>query len=111
MGQEPDLEKMPLSPSDFPEEVQVAFFLFDMLPNNYVGMDGNYAGKAWNSCEFLFKIYGIEDIRNTFFFMQLYDRTVINYYREEAKKASDTQKRKADAAAGGGKRYTHNVKG
>ena len=31
LGQVPDPAKMPLEPSAFPEEVQVAFFVFDLL--------------------------------------------------------------------------------
>ena len=34
LGQEPDPTQMPLEPSDFPEEVQVAFFMFSLLPDH-----------------------------------------------------------------------------
>ena len=42
LGQEPDPEKMPLETSVFPHEVQVAFFIFELLPDKWDGMSGYY---------------------------------------------------------------------
>ena len=39
LGQEPDPDKMPLELSDFPGEVQVAFFMFSLLPESIVVQD------------------------------------------------------------------------
>ena len=40
---------MPLEPSGFPEEVQVAFFMFSCLSDNWDGMSGSYLGKNWDN--------------------------------------------------------------
>ena len=49
LGQEPDPAKMPLEPSEFPEEVQVAFFIYEFLEDHWEGMSGTYLGKHWNN--------------------------------------------------------------
>ena len=50
LGQEPDPSKMPLNPSDFPEEVQVAFFMFSLSPGTLGRNERNIHGKVlgWN---------------------------------------------------------------
>ena len=58
LGQEPDPNRMPLEASAFPSEVQVAFFMFDLLSDRWDGMSGMYLGKDWSSAQFLFKLYG-----------------------------------------------------
>jgi len=107
LGQEPDPAKMPLSLSDFPEEVQVAFFVFSFLPDHWEGMSGTYMGKHWNGVEYIFELYEIENPKVVLYFMKLYENILVNYRAEEAER-----KRKADERkSGGGKNYTHNVKG
>lgn len=99
---------MPLELSDFPGEVQVAFFMFGLLPDRWDGMSGSYMGKYWDGIEYFFKVYGIEDPKQTFYFMKLYENILISHKADKA-----DQKRKADQrkAKSGGKNYTHNVTG
>lgn len=99
---------MPLEPSDFPEEVQVAFFMFSLLPDHYEGMSGTYMGKYWDGIDYFFKLYEIDNPRIVLYFMKLYESELVTYRAEKAE-----QKRKADErkAKSGGKNYTHNVKG
>ena len=52
---------MPLDTSDFPEDVQVAFFVFNMLSDVWDGMSGSYMGKNWADTDLIFKIYEIEN--------------------------------------------------
>ena len=52
---------MPLELSDFPEEVQVAFFMYGLLPDHYEGISGTYMGKYWDGIEYFFKLYEVED--------------------------------------------------
>ena len=109
LGQEPDPEKMPPDLTDFPVEVQVAFFIFDLLEDRWEGMSGTYMGKYWSNINTLFDLYEIEDRRIIFYIMKIYEGLII---KERAEKAE--QKRKAEerkTSAGGGKQYTHNVKG
>lgn len=108
LGEEPDPNKMPLETSDFPHEVQVAFFIFSFLEDNYEGMSGTYMGKLWSNLEYLIKIHSVEDPSTVIYFMKLWEGIVVNHAAEKAER-----KRKADErrSAGGGKQYTHSVKG
>ena len=110
MGTEPDPEKMPLDSSDFPGEVQVAFFVFGLLPDRWDGMSGTYLGKDWSSFEQIVDIYEIEDKKSTLLFSKMYENIVVTYKAEEAEKKRKAEQRKSQAA-GGGKTYTHNVRG
>ena len=112
LGEEPDPQKMPLSQSEFPIEVQVAFFMFDLLSDVFEGMSGSYMGKDWSHCSQLFDIWEIGDQKTTMYFMKMYERYLINYRAEKAEERREADKRKAKAkASGGGKNYTHNVQG
>jgi len=108
LGTEPDPQKMPLTESDFPSEVQVAFFMFNLLSDVWEGMSGTYCGKDWSQCSQLFDIYGVDDPKTTMYFMKLYERTLMNHRAEEADRKRKAEERKAKS---GGKNYTHNVQG
>lgn len=99
---------MPLETSEFPYEVQVAFFIFSFLEDNYEGMSGAYMGKTWSNLEYLIKIHSIEDPSTVLYFMKMWEVIVVNYAAEKAER-----KRKADErrSAGGGKQFTHKVQG
>lgn len=97
---------MPLDASDFPEEVQVAFFILSMLPDRWDGMSGTYLGKDWASANFLFETYGIEDRKEIVYFAKLYEGTLVNHRAEEQERRRKQEERKAKS---GGKNYTHNV--
>lgn len=99
---------MPLDSSAFPEEVQVAFFIFSLLSDYWEGMSGTYMGKHWNGIEYLFELYKVENPKVVFFFMKVYEAAIINYRAEEADKKRKAEERKSKSA-GGGKNYTHNV--
>lgn len=100
---------MPLDTSVFPEEVQVAFFIFDMLPDRWEGMSGTYLGKEWSSVNYLLEIYEIDNPKVVMYFAKLYERITVNVKIEEAEKKRKAEERKSKAS--GGKNYTHNVRG
>ena len=108
MGHEPDPAKMPLDPSDFPEEVQVAFFMFSLLPDYWEGMSGTYMGKHWNGVEYFFDLYGVAERKTVFYIMKTYERKLVEYRADKAEKKRKQEERKRES---GGKQYTHNVKG
>jgi len=110
LGQEPDPQKMPLTESDFPAEVQVAFFMFSLLSDTWEGMSGSYLGKDWAHCSQLFEVYEVEDQKTTIYLMKLYERILMNYRAEEADRKRKAEERKAKSG-GSGKNYTHNVTG
>jgi len=97
---------MPLDASAFPEEVQVAFFIFGMLPDRWDGMSGLYMGKDWSSADFLYRLYEIEYPKEVTYFAKLYESIIINHKAEEQEKR---RKQEAQKAKSGGKQYTHNV--
>ena len=99
---------MPLNPSDFPEEVQVAFFMFSLLPEHWEGMSGTYMGKYWDGIEYFFKLYEVDDRKTILYIMKIYESKLVNYRAEQADLKRKNEARKAKS---GGKNYTHNVKG
>ncbi len=99
---------MPLEASDFPEEVQVAFFMFSLLPDHWEGMSGTYMGKYWDGIDYFFKLYEVQDVKSIIYIMKMYEAKLVNYRSEKNEKRRKAEERKAKS---GGKNYTHNVKG
>lgn len=99
---------MPLDSSEFPEEVQVAFFMFSLLSDRWDGMSGSYLGKDWNSCGYIFSVHEVEDPKTTLFFMKMYEAILVMHRMEKAEEKRKQDERKAQQ---GGKTYTHNVRG
>jgi hypothetical protein len=99
---------MPLEPSVFPEEVQLAFFIFGQLKDTWEGNSGTYMGKIWSDFNFLVELYEIQDVKEVFKWAKVYENILVEQLAEEAKR-----KRKAEEAKAGrgGKQYTHNVRG
>lgn len=98
---------MPLEPSSFPEEVQMAFFMHGYISDRWDGMNGVYLGKNWIEAEYLFKIYGIQEPREILYFMKIYDGLIA----EKRFEAAERERKKAERKSDAGKNYTHNVKG
>ena len=110
LGEEPDPERMPPDASVFPLEVQVAFFVYNHLSDRYEGMSGTYLGKEWGPCFKLFELFEVEDTVVTHFFMKMIERLTITHSAKLAEKDRKQRERKNNAA-GGGKSFTHNVRG
>ena len=104
----PDPYRMPLEMSVFPEEVQVAFFMFQLLSDKWDGMSGTYLGKDWTQCPQIFELYDVDDRRELLYFMKLYESILM-----EQRMRDQEQRRKAEErrAKQGAKNYTHNVRG
>jgi hypothetical protein len=100
---------MPLTASSFPEEVQVAFFVCSLLPDNWEGMNGIYLGKDWTEIDYIFKLYEIDNPKIVYFFAKMFERSIVSYRAEEAEKKRKAEERRSKAS--GGKTYTHNVSG
>ena len=108
MGQEPDPAKMPLDSSEFPEEVQVAFFMFSLLQDSWDGASASYLGKDWAQCSQLFELYEVEDPKTTMYFMKIYENLVVKYKFDKQEEKRKQAERKTQQS---GKAYTHNVRG
>ena len=108
LGQEPDPAKMPLEPSAFPEEVQVAFFIFGLLSDNWDGMSGTYLGKVWDKIDYYFDLYSVYDRRVVLYFMKTYEAKVVNHKLKQQEQKEKARQRSLKA---GNKNFTHNVRG
>ena len=101
---------MPIELSGLPVEVQTAFFILGFLPDVWEGMSGTYMGKDWSALEYLMKLYEIDNPKVVIMFAKMYEKITINY-RAEKQEDQRKQAEKRAKAQGGGKNYTHNVKG
>mgnify|MGYP000010212951 FL=1 len=108
LGEEPDPDKMPLETSDLPSDVQVAFFIFGFLEDIWDGMSGSYMGKNWGNIEYLFNLYNIEEPRHMLYLMKMWEGILVAHRVDKAEKQKKAEQRRS---AGGGKNFTHNVKG
>lgn len=99
---------MPLTASDFPEEVQVAFFVFNNLSDVWDGMSGSYLGKNWSDAEYIMKLHEVEEPRVVYYFAKMYERLVMNHRANQAEKKRKSEERRRSS---GNKNFTHNVKG
>jgi|TARA_R110000803_G_scaffold208060_1_gene276466 hypothetical protein len=99
---------MPLETSDFPYEVQVAFFVFSFLEDRYEGMSGQYMGKTWNNLEFLLNLYEVQEPRTIIYIMKLWEVLLVNYRSEKAARKHKAEEKRS---SGGGKQFTHKVQG
>ena len=102
LGQEPDPDKMPLDASMFPYEVQVAFFVFDLLSDRWDGMSGTYLGKDWTACDFIFETFEIDkdDKREIVYIGKIYESILMKHRAEEAEAKRKQAERTAKAKSG-----------
>ena len=101
---------MPLELSEFPEEVQVAFFIWSFLPDHWEGMSGTYMGKYWDGIDYYFKLYEIENPKTILYLMKLYESALVAYRAEKAEQRRKAEERKAKSKAPSGGQYTHNIR-
>ena len=99
---------MPLEPSDFPEEVQVAFFMFSLLPDYWEGMSGTYMGKHWHGLEYFFNLHQVENPKEIVYLMKMYENELVTF---KAQKAEEKRKAEQRRAKSGGKNLAHNIQG
>ena len=97
---------MPLEPQDFPYEVQVAFFIYDLLPDNWEGMNGVFLGKDLTTIEYMFDLYEVEDRKTVFYFFRIYENLQMNKINTERenKRLAEERRQKAKNATSGVKR-------
>ena len=102
---------MPPSQSEFPIEIQVAFFMFELLSDIWEGMSGSYMGKDWGHCSQLFDLWEVDDQKTTMYFMKMYERQLVNYRADRADEKRAQDKRRKKSSSGDSKNYTHNIQG
>ena len=97
LGKTPDPNKMPMSSGNFPYEVQLAFLIYELLPDRWEGMSGSYLGKDWGALGALYDIHNIEDKRTVTFFLKNVDILVTNQINKEVEKQHKQTERKSGA--------------
>jgi len=97
LGEEPDLSKMPPSDSDFPLEVQLAFFIHSVMPDRWEGMSGHYLGKDWSSLEALLNIHEVEDKKTCVYFLKIIESYNSESINRQIKQKQDATKRSGKA--------------
>ncbi len=100
---------MPPTLDDLPDEVQVAFFIYALMPERWDGASGTYLGKDWSSLHTLYNIYEIEDQKTVTMFIAEIQSIFVQQTNEESEKKRKAAERKASASSG--KKYAHNVRG
>ena len=88
---------MPLDTSDFPPEVQTAFFMFSLLPDHFEGMSGTYMGKYWDGIDYFFKLHDVVNPKEILYIMKMYENEIVSYRSEQAERKRKEQERKAKA--------------
>lgn len=91
LGEEPDLNKMPVERAIFPLEVQEAFMLHDFLSDKWDSMNGYYLGKDYSALETYINILDIEDAKQSLYFLKH-----IEYFNSEKINKNIKAKREAE---------------
>jgi len=98
LGKKPDPNKMPMDSGNFPYEVQLAFLIYDLLPDRWEGMSGSYLGKEWSAVGTLLDAYNIEERQIIVFFIKAID--IINSKVINQRLDKDRKKRDRKSQAG-----------
>lgn len=67
MGNPPIEEDIPVDFSDFPQELQQCFEIYNILQDNWDTMAGNYMGKNWSSVKEILEMYQISSTEMVFY--------------------------------------------
>lgn len=76
LGSEPQESDIPVELSDFPDEVQTAFQVYQVLQDHWEGMSGTYMGKNLTGLSEVFDVYEVPktDRKMVLEFIHLIDR-------------------------------------
>ena len=93
LGKEPDPNKIPMDMGNYPYEVQMAFLLFDLLPDRWDGAAGVYLGKDWSCVGTLIETHKLkEELEAVIFFLKALDNinmNILNTNLEAERKKAD----------------------
>lgn len=79
MGNEPLDEEIPITLSDFPEEIQICLELYYKIPDRWEYMSGTYLGKDLACFSTIADIMEIEDKKHTLEIILLVDSVRMDY--------------------------------
>lgn len=84
LGSEPVDSEIPVDINDMPDEVQMAYHVYHVLPLDYDSMSGNFFGRDLTLCGQIMDIMSIEDkqtILKVLIIINDVERSVINSKR------------------------------
>lgn len=90
---------MPPDRGDYPYEVQVAFFIHDLLPDRWDGMSGSYMGKDYSALQVLLDTYQVEERKQVCLFIKHIEARNMSSINDKINKK---QKASEQKAKGGG---------
>ena len=70
LGKEPNPDEMPLEVHDFPEEMQEALVIHQLLPDRWDGSSGSYLGKDWSVLGTLLAELHVQNRQQCIFFIK-----------------------------------------
>jgi hypothetical protein len=73
LGNEPVESEIPVEYDDLSDDVQEALMVYNMLQDNWDGMNGVYMGKVMSGISDVFSIAEIEDRKTCFAIIQIID--------------------------------------
>ena len=91
---------MPPERGDYPYEVQVAFFIHDLLPDRWDGMSGSYMGKDYSALQVLLDTYEVEERKQVCLFVKHIEARHINQMNEKIKRKQKAKEQRAKAKGG-----------
>ena len=100
---------MPPTLDGLPDEVQVAFFIYGLMPDVWDGASGTYMGKNWSPLRDLYKIYEVEEPKIITYFIREIENLYSKNINEDLEKKRKAEERKAKQQSGGGKKFAHKV--
>ena len=93
---------------DFPSEVQVAFFVHDLLPERWDGSSGYYMGKDYSPLGTLLDVWEVEDKKIIIYFIKHIEARNSEKINKEIERKRKAEMNKAKA---GGKTSGISVQG
>ena len=91
---------MPPQPGDYPLEVQVAFLLYDLLPDRWDGMNGTYMGKEYAALGTLLDTWEVEDKKTCIYFIKHIEARNMNKINTQAERKRKAAQNKAKSKGG-----------
>ncbi len=85
MGKEPDLDKMPPDPEDFPYDIQVAMNVYNKLGDRFTS-DFGYLGKDYTNANLFADIYQVDNKELYMEALLRMDERVIKSFQEKLKR-------------------------
>lgn len=73
LGSEPKEEEIPVSIEDLPGEAQLAWQIFDLLPDRFDSFSGGYYGKDLSNLVNYYSLFKVEETITTTLIIRMFD--------------------------------------